>query len=230
MKAETLAALRRGIGAALIASTPQVLGTHLAERLLHLPRGSANLGPRLIRRLGRMTGHSFSEEGEWLGSASFHFGYSAAWGALYGLAHRRLPVHPVLGGLLLSGTIYTLTFPRWGFATMTRTEPHPRSRSWRRKLLLSGPPFIFGLGTALLYGHGPRPGEIALAAEIIGDPLRLRESSGAGKGKERDEESGAPSPSVNREEADEVFDESLNGQSGEERLWFDAGDRRGLDL
>ena len=214
MKAETLAALRRGIGAALIASTPQVLGTHLAERLLHLPRGSANLGPRLIRRLGRMTGHSFSEEGEWLGSASFHFGYSAAWGALYGLAHRRLPVHPVLGGLLLSGTIYTLTFPRWGFATMTRTEPHPRSRSWRRKLLLSG----------------PRPGEIALAAEIIGDPLRLRESSGAGKGKEHDEESGAPSPSVNREEADEVFDESLNGQSGEERLWFDAGDRRGLDL
>jgi len=175
MNAVTFAALRRGIEAGLVASVPQVLGTHLQEKILDLPQGSANLGPRLVRQLGRATRRRFSEETKWLGSASFHFGYAAAWGALYALAHQRRPLHPALGGLLLSGTIYALTFSPWGGATLTRTERPPHRRSWRRELLLVVPPLIFGMGTALLYGRGPRRGEVILAGEILRDPLRRRE-------------------------------------------------------
>jgi hypothetical protein len=176
MEAETFAALRRGIEAGLVASVPQVLGTHLEEKLLHLPEGSANIGPRFIQRLGKLTRQRLSEEIRWLGGAAFHFGYAATWGALYALAYQRRPLHPAIGGLLLSGSIYVLSFTNWGVATKTRTErPHHR-RGPRRELLLLTPPLIFGLGTALLYGRGPRHGEEVLAEEILRDPLRRRES------------------------------------------------------
>src|SRR5690625_4434562 len=140
MKATTFAALRRGIEAGLVASVPQVLGTHLHGKILGFSPGSANLGPRLIERLGKLTSRRPSEETRWLGSASFHFVYSAGWGALYALAYQHRPVHPVVGGLRLSATIYALTFPGWGFATWTRTERPPRRRSWRSELLLIAPP------------------------------------------------------------------------------------------
>lgn len=176
MHAATFAALRRGIEAGLVASVPQVLGTHLEEKLLRLPEGSANIGPRFIQRLGRLTRQKLSEEIRWLGAAAFHFGYAANWGALYALAYQRRPVHPVIGGLLLSGAIYVLSFTNWGVATKTRTErPHHR-RGPRRELLLLTPPLIFGMGTALLYGRGPRHGEEVLAGEILRDPLRRRET------------------------------------------------------
>lgn len=172
----TLAAVRRGIQAGLVASVPQVLGTHYEERLLGLPRGTANIGPRFIQRLGELTRQKLSEETRWLGASTFHFGYAAAWGAIYALAYERRPVRPALGGLLLASTIYLLTFPDWGVATRTRTErPHSR-RDWRDELLLLTPPLIFGMGTALLYGRGPRRAEIELAAEILDDPLRREES------------------------------------------------------
>lgn len=178
MKQETFAALRRGIEAGLVASVPQVLGTHFEEKLLDLPQGSANIGPRFIQRLGKLTRQRLSEEIRWLGAASFHFGYAATWGALYALAYQRRPLHPAIGGLILSGAIYAVTFPNWGVATKTRTEKPPRRRGWRRELLLLSPPLIFGMGAALLYGRGPRPGEVELADEILRDPLRRREGEG----------------------------------------------------
>lgn len=177
MQPRTLAALRRGVEAGLVASVPQVLGTHLEERLLDLPEGSANIGPRFMQQLAKITRQRLSQDVKWLGAASFHFGYSAWWGAIYAVAYEKRPVHPAVGGLALSGLIYALTFPNWGMATRTRTERPPRRRSWRRKVFLFAPPLIFGMGTALLYGRGPRRGEVVLAEEILRDPLRRNEEA-----------------------------------------------------
>lgn len=174
MDPHTLASLRRGMEAGLIASVPQVLGTHFAEELLGLPQGSANIGPIFVQRIGQKFRKKLSEEVRWLGASAFHFGYAAAWGALYAMASKKRPLHPVLGGLILSGVIYATTFPRWGGATQTRTAPPPERRDWRMKLLLLTPPLIFGMGTGLLYSRGPRHGEEVLAEEIIHEPLRHR--------------------------------------------------------
>lgn len=169
MDPHTLASIRRGAETGLIASVPQVLGTQLEESLLKLPKGSASIGPRFIQRLGKLSRQKLSEETRWLGASAFHFGYAATWGVLYALAYKKRPLHPALGGLLLSGTIYVITFPNWGAATLTRTErPHKR-RGWRRELLLLTPPIIFGMGTALLYGRGPGHGEDLLATEQLGE-------------------------------------------------------------
>jgi hypothetical protein len=174
MDPHTLASLRRGMEAGLIASVPQVLGTHLEEKLLDLPQGSANIGPQFVQRLGEMVRKKLSEEVRWLGASAFHFGYAALWGALYALAYKKRPLPPALGGLLLSTAIYAVTFPRWGGATRTRTTPPPEWRDWRMELLLITPPLIFGMGTALLYGRGPRHGEEVLAEEVLREPVRRR--------------------------------------------------------
>lgn len=167
MEPHTLAALRRGIEAGMVASIPQVLIPHLEERLLGLPRGTADIGPRFIRRLGERAGKRLPEDVKWLGASAFHFGYAALWGALYALAYEKRPVRPALGGLLLAGVIYGITFPRWGGAVKTGTEPPPERRSWRRTLLLASAPLIFGMGTALLYGRGPSRPEEELAARML---------------------------------------------------------------
>lgn len=151
-----LEVLRRGIEAGVLAGVPQVLISKLEERLLLPGNEDVDLGPRLIERLGGMVHKRLREDEKWIGASAFHFGYAAFWGALYALLYERKPVHPVLGGALLSSFIYGITFPRWGGAVLTRTERKPKHRSWRKGFVLLSAATTFGMCTGLLYGRGPR--------------------------------------------------------------------------
>ena len=161
MESETIASLRRGVEAALVASVPQVLVPHVEERLLGLGQDEAELGPRFVEQLARLAGRRLPEDTKWLAASSFHFGYAAFWGALYALAYQRRPVPPLLGGALLSAVVWAAAFAQWGGAVQTGTERPPGSRRWQRELILATAPFVFGLGTALLYGRGARPAPAA---------------------------------------------------------------------
>lgn len=154
---ETLESIRLGMEAALIASVPQVLLPKLEEKLLLPPGDSADLGPRFIERLAARARRPLPEDVKWLAASTFHFGYAAFWGALYALAYQRRPAHPVMGGMLLSALIYVITFTPWGGAVLSGTEAPPGRRSARKELVLLTAPLVFGLGTALGYGRGPRP-------------------------------------------------------------------------
>lgn len=156
MKRRTLESLRRGVEAAVVAGVPQVLLSKLEERLFLRRHGEADLGPHLIEALASKLKRPLPEDTKWLAAAVFHFGYSAFWGAAYALAYERKPINPWLGGLALAGLIHVITFPRWGVAVLTGTEPSPKDRPWAKEAVLVTAPLSFGLGTALLYGHGPR--------------------------------------------------------------------------
>jgi len=145
--------IKRGIEAGLLASVPQVLLPKAEERLLMAPGEDANIGPRFIERLASLYGRDLREDTKWLAASAFHFGYAATWGALYGLVSRRWRVHPLAGGAALSALIYAITFPHWGGAVLSGTEPPPPARSWQRELVLATAALTFGLGTALLYGR-----------------------------------------------------------------------------
>lgn len=156
MHAHTVEVVRRGVEAAMVASVPQVLVPKLEERLFLRPGESADLGPRFIEALARRMRKPLPEDTKWLAASSFHFGYAAFWGAAYALAYERRPVPPWLGGLALSALIHVITFPRWGAAVLSGTERRPADRPWRVEAVLATAPAIFGFGTALLYGRGPR--------------------------------------------------------------------------
>jgi len=148
--------LRRGIEAGLIAGVPQVLITKAEEKLFLPPDEDADLGPRLISRLADWAREPLPEDMKWLAASAFHFGYAAAWGAAYSALYQRRPMKPWLGGLLLGGVIYGISFPAWGVAVRAGVERKPRQRSWRMEAVLATAAFSFGLGTALIYDRGPR--------------------------------------------------------------------------
>lgn len=155
MRTRTFQILRRGIEAGVVAGIPQVLLAKVEERLFLPPKEDANLGPRFVQRVSEAAGHRLNEDEKWIAASAFHFGYAAFWGAAYALAHERRPVHPALGGALLSTVIYLITFPRWGGAVLTNTERPPERRSHRMGAVLLTAATTFGMCTALLYGSGP---------------------------------------------------------------------------
>lgn len=156
MTDRTYAVLRRGVESAVIASVPQVLVPKLEERLF-LPAGeSADIGPHFIEALARRARRQLPEDTKWLAASAFHFGYACLWGALYAVAQERWRVRPIAGGLALAGLIHIITFPRWGGAVVAGSEAPPKERSWQLEVVLATAPLVFGLGTALLYGQGPK--------------------------------------------------------------------------
>ncbi len=150
-----VAVLHRGVESAILAGVPQVIVPKIEERLL-LPKGGADLGPHFVEALARWAEQDLSEDTKWLAASAFHFGYSAFWGVLYALAYERCKMNPWLGGLGMAALIHLITFPRWGAAVQTGSEPPPKHRTWREEIVYVTAPLIFGLGTALLYGKGPR--------------------------------------------------------------------------
>ncbi len=155
MSARTLAVLHRGVECAIVASVPQVILPKIEERLL-LHRGAADLGPHFIEALARWANRRLPEDVKWLSASAFHFGYAGLWGVLYALARERWKAPPLAGGLAMAALIHSITFRGWGGAVLTGSEPPPSDRSWREELVFLTAPLVFGLGTALLYGEGPR--------------------------------------------------------------------------
>jgi len=144
--------LTRGIVAGLIAGVPQVVLTQIETGVFGIPREQADIGPRFVRRLAqRVLGTSLPEPIHWVLATLFHFGYAAQWGALYAGLHTYRPTPPLVGGPLLAAVIYALAFSRWGAATQTGTERHPKRRSMRETLLHWTAALSFGLTTAYVY-------------------------------------------------------------------------------
>lgn len=156
MSDRTFAVARRAVEAAVLASVPQVVVPKIEERLFLPQHESADLGPHFIEALADRASTRLPEDTKWLAASAFHFGYAALWGLLYAAAHERWRFPPWAGGLTMAAVIHLMTFPRWGAAVLVGAEPPPERRSWRYEIVLASAPLIFGIGTALLYGHGPR--------------------------------------------------------------------------
>lgn len=143
--------LLRGASAGIGACTIQAIIGKAEEKMLLPPWEDSNIAPRLMQRLAEHAGESLSPVTKWMLGTAFHLGYGAFWGALYAAGRERRPVNPLLGGSLLGGLIYGITFPRWGGAVQTRTERPPGRRTERMTFVAASVTLAFGLATALLY-------------------------------------------------------------------------------
>lgn len=148
--AGTLPMLARGAVSGIAAAGIQVLIGKFEEMLLLPSWENSDIAPRLVKQLGDDVGIDVSVAAKWALGTVFHFGYGAAWGAGYALACERRPVHPLLGGALLSGLIYVITFPRWGGAVQTQTERPPEERTDGMDIVAASVCLSFGVATALL--------------------------------------------------------------------------------
>ncbi len=146
--------ITRGVAAGWLGGIPQVLVAQAEERLLGLPRESADIGPRFIRRAAQHAGTRLSRPMQWLVAGVFHFEYAAWWGALYAAATeligwRRVP--PLLGAAVLGSVIYAAAFSPLGGATRTGAERPVGQRRWRETLLHWSAAMSFALTAAYAY-------------------------------------------------------------------------------
>jgi hypothetical protein len=145
-------ALVRGAVAGAAAAIPQAAVGKAEELALLPPWEDSNIAPRLVDRAeAKLTGRHPSEAGKWLLGTAFHFGYGAGWGMLYAAVTHRRGVPPLLGGALLGGLIYGITFPRWGGAVVTDVERAPGRRTRRMTFVASSVTLSFGLATAGIF-------------------------------------------------------------------------------
>lgn len=151
MDDSTIRVVTRGAAAGVMAGVIQVTIGKAEDILLLPPWEDSNLAPRLVDRLGKMVGVSLPSSAEWALGTAFHFGYGAFWGASYAAVRERWPVHPAVGGTMMGGLIYGITFPRWGGAVQTGTERPPQVRTSRMTFVAASVTFGFGLATAYLY-------------------------------------------------------------------------------
>jgi hypothetical protein len=123
-----------------------------SESAVFLPESeNANLAPRLMGRLAARAGGTLSPEERWTLGTAYHLGYGAGWGMLYAAARERRRIHPLVGGTLLGGLIYGITFPSWGGAIHLEAERAPGVRSRRMEVVLASVTLSFGLSTAYIY-------------------------------------------------------------------------------
>jgi hypothetical protein len=141
----------RGAAAGVVGCTVQA-AIGATESATFVPDGeNANLAPRLMGRLAALGGGALTDTERWTLGTLYHIGYGAGWGMLYALARERMQVHPLLGGVLLGGLIYGITFPRWGGAVQLRAERPPAKRSPQMGVVLASVTLSFGLATAFTY-------------------------------------------------------------------------------
>lgn len=148
MSGRVLPTLARGALAGVAATTVQTLVGKGEEMLLLPPREDADIAPRLVKRLGEAIGVEPSNPTKWALGTAFHFGYGAFWGMTYAALRERRPLHPVVGGALLGGLIYAVTFPRWGGAVQTGTERRPGRRSDGMEVVAASVCLSFGVVAA----------------------------------------------------------------------------------
>lgn len=144
-------ALALGVTAGMTASAVQAAVGKSYDRLLLPPGEDSDLAPRLVHRIAEEAGEHASRAEAWSAGTLFHFGYGAFWGAAYAAARERWAVPPLVGGALLAGGIYAITFPPWGGAVQTGTVRPPGRRSSRMTGFAAAATLSFGLTTALAY-------------------------------------------------------------------------------
>lgn len=80
-----------------------------------------------------------------------HMGYSALWGAIYGIVQDRLRLPDVLHGLLLGGLVYAADFREWGLLPRVGALPPPSAQEPVQAAIPMVAHAVFGLTTAKVF-------------------------------------------------------------------------------
>jgi uncharacterized membrane protein YagU involved in acid resistance len=148
----SLRKLLKGALAGFIATAPMSISMAVGWRLLP-KREKYHLPPRLItEEMTEQVGiEDHLNENEMIGLTIFsHFGYGAAFGAIYALFEHRIPAHSSLKGALTGVALWAGSYLGWlpAMGILTPATRHP----WRRNLLMIIAHVIWGV----VLGEGVR--------------------------------------------------------------------------
>jgi hypothetical protein len=78
-------------------------------------------------------------------------GYSAMWGALFGVVQDRVHPPSMLHGLVLGGLAYAANFPSFGLLPRLGVEPAPSLQPLNEAAIPVGAHIVYGLTTAAAF-------------------------------------------------------------------------------
>ncbi len=142
----------KGALAGMVGGGAMMMAMKLGQQAL-LPEGEQMEPPpkKLVETVAERQGVGLSDTQAMAAGMGVHMGYSALWGALYGVVQSRLHPPGALHGLLLGGLVYAANFPEWGLLPKLGVLPPPTQQPLEKAALPVGAHVVFGLATAAAF-------------------------------------------------------------------------------
>ncbi len=142
----------KGALAGLIGGAVMMMAMKAEQKVL-LPEGQQMEPPpkKLVETLAENQGIELSDTQSMAAGMGVHMGYSAVWGAVFGVVQNRLHPPDLLRGLLLGGLVYAADFPEWGLLPQMGVLPPPSQQPIEKAAIPAGAHLVFGLATAAAF-------------------------------------------------------------------------------
>jgi len=142
----------KGALAGMIGGVAMMMAMKMEQKAL-LPEGQTTDPPpkKLVEALAERVDVELEDRQAMLAGMSVHMGYSALWGALYGIVQNRVHPPAPLHGLLLGGIVYAANFPSFGLLPRVGAMPPPSQQPLREAAIPAGAHVVFGMATAAAF-------------------------------------------------------------------------------
>lgn len=142
----------KGALAGLIGGAAMMMAMKMEQKAV-LPEGQTMEPPpkKLMETLAEKAGVGLDDKQAMAAGMGVHMGYSAMWGALYGVVQDRVHPPSALHGLLLGGLVYASNFPSFGLLPRLGVLPPPSQQPLREAAIPAGAHVVYGLATAATF-------------------------------------------------------------------------------
>lgn len=142
----------KGAIAGMIGGVAMMMAMKVEKKAL-LPEGKTMDPPpkKAVETLAEEADVDLEDRQAMMAGMGVHMGYSAMWGALYGVVQDR--VHPPSGlhGLLLGGLVYAANFPSFGLLPKLGVLPPPSQQPMSEAVIPAGAHAVYGLATSAVF-------------------------------------------------------------------------------
>lgn len=142
----------KGAIAGLVGGMAMMMAMKREQRAL-LPEEERTDPPpkKLVKAVAQKQAVEIGETQAMTAGMGMHMGYSALWGAVYGVVQNRLRPPDLLHGLVLGGLLYAANFPEWGLLPRVGALPPPSAQEPVQAAIPVMAHAVFGITTAKVF-------------------------------------------------------------------------------
>lgn len=146
----------KGAVAGMVGGAAMMMAMKVEQKAL-LPEGRTMEPPpkKLVETLAGKADVGLEDGQARMAGMGVHMGYSAMWGALFGIVQNRVHPPSAMHGLLLAGLVYAANFPSFGLLPRLGVLPPPSQQPLREAAIPAGAHVVYGLATAAVFEAVP---------------------------------------------------------------------------
>lgn len=143
----------KGAVAGMIGGAAMMMAMKIEQKALLSEEERTDPPPkRLVETLAARQGTSLTNTQAKAAGMGVHMGYSALWGAIFGVVQERVHPPELLHGLLLGGLVYAANFPERGLLPRVGALPPPAEQDPKQAAIPAMAHVVYGVATAKAFG------------------------------------------------------------------------------